>query len=164
MIQNKRFSEVFIFCKLLLLLISMNVNAEQQDSVKLNEIVVVGYKTTTKGSFTGSATHINPEYNKNSPIQSFEQLLAGKASGANISLPNGVLNNTPVMRIRGVNSISLSSYPLVVVNGIPVFTGDVSTGAYVANNPLADINPSDIESIDILKDLFDLSFIYNEDT
>ena len=76
--QNKRFSEVFIFCKLLLLLISMNVNAEQQDSVKLNEIVVVGYKTTTKGSFTGSATHINPEYNKNSPIQSFEQLLAGK--------------------------------------------------------------------------------------
>ncbi len=156
MTQKRRYFEKNNLCILLLLFISIHVNAQQQqqqqDSVKLNEIVVVGYKTTTKGSFTGSATHISPDYSKNYPVQSFEQILAGKVSGANISLPNGVLNNAPIIRIRGVNSISLSSYPLVVVNGIPVFTGDVSTGAYVANNPLADINPSDIESIDILKD------------
>ena len=124
----------------------------QLDSVKLQELMVVGYNTISKGSFTGSATQLKPEYNKNAPIQSFEQALSGKAAGANISLPNGVLNNAPVIRIRGVNSISLSSYPLILVNGIPIFTGDVSTGAYVGNNPLADINPADIESIDILKD------------
>ncbi len=134
-----------------LLLFFTNINA-QQDSVKLDELLVVGYKTATKGSFTGSATQLKIDYSKTTPVQSFEQALSGKASGANISLPNGVLNNAPVIRIRGVNSISLSSYPLIVVNGIPIFTGDVSTGSYVANNPLADINPSDIESIEILKD------------
>jgi len=133
------------------LLMQLQLHA-QLDSVKLNELIVVGYNTVSKGSFTGSATKLKPDYTKNAPVQSFEQALCGKAAGANISLPNGVLNNAPVIRIRGVNSISLSSYPLIVVNGIPVFTGDVSTGAYVGNNPLADINPADIESIDILKD------------
>jgi TonB-dependent SusC/RagA subfamily outer membrane receptor len=70
----------------------------------------------------------------------------------NIAQPNGVLNNPPVIRIRGVNSISLSSYPLVVVDGIPINTGNVSTSTAVPNNPLGDINPADIESIDVLKD------------
>ncbi len=124
----------------------------QKDSVSLNELVVVGYHSSSKGSFTGAATQLKPDYTKITSIQSFEQALSGNAAGANISLPNGVLNNAPLIRIRGVNSISLSSYPLIVVNGIPVFTGDVSTGAYVGNNPLADINPADIESINILKD------------
>jgi TonB-linked SusC/RagA family outer membrane protein len=127
------------------------INA-QKDSVRLKEIVVVGYNTVLKENFTGSATQIKTDYTKTTPVQSFEQALSGKAAGANISLPNGVLNNTPVIRIRGVNSISLSAYPLIVVNGIPIFTGDVSTGAYTANNPLADINPADIESVEILKD------------
>lgn len=124
----------------------------QQDSLSLNEIVVIGYNTVSKESFTGSVSQIKTDYTKNTTLQSFDQALSGKAAGANISLPNGVLNNAPVIRIRGVNSISLSSYPLIVVNGIPVFTGDVSTGAYTGNNPLADINPADIESVEILKD------------
>ena len=134
-----------------LFLVVTNLNA-QQDSVKLRELVVVGYNSVSKGSFTGAATQLKTDYTKQTLVQSFEQALSGKAAGANITLPNGVLNNVPVIRIRGVNSISLSSYPLVVLNGIPVFTGDVSTGAYVGNNPLADINPADIESVEILKD------------
>ncbi|MEI6751596.1 MAG: SusC/RagA family TonB-linked outer membrane protein [Paludibacter sp.] len=118
----------------------------------LNEVVVVGYNSTSRENFTGSASHIITDYSRSTALQSFDQALSGKASGVNISLPNGVLNNAPVIRIRGVNSISLSSYPLIVLNGIPLTTGDVSTGSYVGNNALADINPADIESVDVLKD------------
>lgn len=118
----------------------------------LQEIVVIGYGTQRKEEFTGAAAHIGGEVLKDIPVQSFDQALSGKAAGVNISLPNGILNNPPVIRVRGVNSISLSSYPLVVIDGIPVSTGDISTNEDVPNNPLGDINPSDIESINILKD------------
>ncbi|RYY54268.1 MAG: SusC/RagA family TonB-linked outer membrane protein, partial [Chitinophagaceae bacterium] len=65
--------------------------------------------------------------------------------------PNGVLNNPPVFRIRGTNSLTLSSYPLIVIDGIVTFTGDVSQ-TLAASNVLSNINPADIESMDILKD------------
>ncbi|WP_163410705.1 SusC/RagA family TonB-linked outer membrane protein [Flavobacterium ajazii] len=122
------------------------------ENTALKEVLVVGYGTQSKKEFTGSAARITAKTIKDIPVQSFEQTLIGKASGVNVSTPSGVLNDPPVIRIRGVNSISLSSYPLVVVDGIPVNTGDVSTTNSVANNPLSDINPADIESIDILKD------------
>jgi TonB-linked SusC/RagA family outer membrane protein len=117
----------------------------------LNEIVVIGYGTQNRREFTGSIAAIKGDNIKDLPVQSFEQALQGKASGVSISLPTGVLNAPPVIRIRGINSISLSSYPLVIVDGIPVTTGDIST-SHAANNPLSDINPADIESVDILKD------------
>ena len=63
-----------------------------------------------------------------------------------------MLNAPPVIRIRGVNSISLSGQPLFVVDGIPTFSGNNSTVANVPNNPLANINPDDIESVEVLKD------------
>ncbi len=119
---------------------------------QLAEVRVVGYGTQTKAEFTGSAVRVSGDVIKEQPIQSFDQALSGRAAGVNIAQPNGVLNNPPVIRIRGVNSISLSSYPLVVVDGIPINTGNVSTSTAVPNNPLGDINPADIESIDVLKD------------
>lgn len=121
-------------------------------NTNLKDVVVVGYGTQAKKEFTGSAARITAEAVKDIPVQSFEQALIGKAPGVQISTPSGVLNDAPVIRIRGINSISLSSSPLVVVDGIPVNTGDISTTNSVANNPLSDINPSDIESIDVLKD------------
>ncbi len=121
------------------------------DNKQLQEVVVVGYNTQSKTEFTGAAASISAESIKDRPVQSFAQALTGKAAGVNIVQPNGVLNNPPVIRIRGINSISLSSFPLIVVDGIPIASGDVSSNS-AANNPLADINPSDIESIDILKD------------
>jgi len=122
-----------------------------EDRNSLDEVVVIGYGTQNKREFTGSIASVKGNEIKDAPVQSFEQALQGKSAGVNISLPTGVLNAPPVIRIRGVNSISLSSYPLVVVDGIPVFTGNISS-THAANNPLSDINPSDIESIDILKD------------
>jgi len=119
---------------------------------QLSELMVVGYGTMSKEGFTGSAARVSGEKLKDMPVQSFDQGLAGRATGVSIGQPNGVLNNAPVIRIRGINSISLSSYPLIVVDGIPINTGDVSANSTVANNPLGDINPADIESIDVLKD------------
>ncbi|MDN3586987.1 TonB-dependent receptor [Pedobacter aquatilis] len=121
------------------------------DSKTLTDVVVTGYTTQSKRDVTGSIASVGAEKLKNQPIQSFEQALAGKAAGVNIIQPNGVLNNPPVFRVRGFNSISLSSYPLVIVDGIPVFTGDQSSNS-ASGNALGDINPADIESIDILKD------------
>ncbi|MBP1594541.1 MAG: TonB-dependent receptor, partial [Bacteroidetes bacterium] len=123
-----------------------------EDLNRLNEVVVVGYGTQSKKVFSGAAARVNGDVIKELPVQSFDQALSGRAAGVSISQPNGLLNNPPVIRIRGVNSISLSSYPLVVIDGIPVNTGNISTTTDVPNNPLADINPSDIESIDVLKD------------
>lgn len=123
-----------------------------EDSRNLSELIVVGYGTQTKTEFTGSAVQIKGDLIKEQPVQSFDQALQGRAAGVSIAQPNGVLNNPPVIRIRGVNSISLSSYPLIVVDGVPINTGNISADSNVPNNPLGDINPADIESIDILKD------------
>lgn len=117
---------------------------------KLDEIVVVGYGTSAKKTFTGATSKIDAQQIANRPAQSFDQLLGGQASGLNIVQPSGSLNSTPVIRIRGINSITSSLYPLVIVDGVTVFTG--TAGGAIGNNPLSDINPNDIESIDVLKD------------
>ncbi|UOQ75967.1 TonB-dependent receptor plug domain-containing protein [Hymenobacter sp. 5516J-16] len=81
---------------------------------------------------------------------SFDQQLAGRASGVQVTTPSGILGETPRIRIRGTNSISSGSQPLIVVDGVPVVTGNQS--GVTPNNPLGDINPNDIESYEILKD------------
>jgi TonB-linked SusC/RagA family outer membrane protein len=117
----------------------------------LAEVVVVGYGTQRKKEITGSIATIGGDKLKDVPMQSFEQGLSGRAAGVNISIPNGVLGNPPIIRVRGTNSIALSSTPLIVIDGVPSFSGDVGSGS-TANNLLGDINPSDIESIEVLKD------------
>jgi TonB-linked SusC/RagA family outer membrane protein len=121
------------------------------DSQQLSEVVVIGYGTQSRQDATGSIGSVKGSAIAQMPIQSFESGLAGRTPGVQITVPNGVLNNPPVFRIRGTNSISLSSYPLIVVDGVPTFTGDQgSTNA--PSNPLASINPNDIESMDVAKD------------
>ncbi|TGD81606.1 SusC/RagA family TonB-linked outer membrane protein [Hymenobacter wooponensis] len=118
----------------------------------LDEVVVVGYGTQSRRDLTGSVATVTAAQIANKPVQSFEQALQGQASGVNITTPNGVLNAPPVVRIRGVNSISLSSAPLYVIDGIPAFSGNSSAVGSVPNNPLSNINPNDIESVEVLKD------------
>jgi len=117
----------------------------------LSEVVVVGYGSQKKTDVTGSVASVKGSAIAETPIQSFESGLAGRTAGVQITVPSGVVNEAPVFRIRGTNSISLSSYPLVVVDGVPTFTGDYGSTNSAAN-PLASINPNDIESIDIAKD------------
>lgn len=121
------------------------------DNKQLSEVVVVGYSTQKRTEFTGAASTIKATAIAERPVQSFSQGLTGQAAGVNITQPNGLLNNPPVIRVRGLSSLSLSSFPLVVIDGIPITTDNVSANS-TTNNPLGDINPSDIESIDVLKD------------
>ncbi|MFZ5429823.1 MAG: SusC/RagA family TonB-linked outer membrane protein [Bacteroidota bacterium] len=121
------------------------------DVFAVDEVVVVGYGVQQKRDVTGAISTVKGDDIKLIPVQSFDQALQGKAAGVMITMPNGVLNNPPVIRVRGFNSITSSSYPLIVVDGVPVFTGNASS-TNAAANPLADINPSDILSMDVLKD------------
>lgn len=117
----------------------------------LQEVVVVGYGTQRRSEATGSVATVKGAAVAERPVQSFDQALAGRAAGVQVTIPAGVLNAPPVFRIRGTNSISLSSQPLIIVDGVPVITGD-QTLTSAAGNALANINPADIESIDIAKD------------
>lgn len=117
---------------------------------QLSDVVITGYSSQSKQLYTGSASQVKATALENRPAQSFDQLLGGQAAGVNIVQPSGALNATPVFRIRGINSITSSVYPLIIVDGVTVFTG--SAGGDVGNNPLAGINPSDIETVDVLKD------------
>ncbi|MDO9341678.1 MAG: SusC/RagA family TonB-linked outer membrane protein [Bacteroidales bacterium] len=123
----------------------------EQDVFKVDEVVVVAYGTQQKRDIAGSVSTVKGDAIKTVPVQSFDQALQGKAAGVSVTLPNGVLNNPPVIRIRGFNSITSSSSPLIVVDGVPMFTGNFS-GNNAISNSLADINPADIQSMDILKD------------
>ena len=117
----------------------------------VDELVVVGYGVQRRRDLTGTVSTVRGEDIRAVPIQTFEMALQGKAAGVNVTIPNAVLGNPPVIRVRGYNSISGSSSPLIVVDGVPVFTGDLSRTS-AALNVLGDINPADIESIEILKD------------
>ena len=119
----------------------------------LNEVTVIGYGTQRKSEVTGSISSVKGSAITEQPVTSFEGALGGRAAGVNIVANSGNLNEPPVFRIRGTNSLSLSSYPLIVIDGIPSFTGeDEATIGNASNNPLSSINPADIESIDIAKD------------
>ncbi len=119
-------------------------------SLALEEVVVVGYGIQKKREVTGAISQVKGDDIANLATPSFEAQLAGRAPGVQITTRTGVLGEAPRIRIRGIGSISSGSYPLVVVDGVPVATGDM--GGYASNNALADINPTDIASIEILKD------------
>ena len=128
------------------------INISMEEEIKdLDEVLVVsGYTKQRKSDFSGAVSTLSAKQILRRPVISFDQLLAGLAPGVDVIQPTNILNNTPVMRIRGINSITSGLFPLVIVDGIALFTGYI--GGVIGNNPLADINPADIQSIDILKD------------
>lgn len=128
----------------------INATLQPEDRT-MQEVVVVGYGTQRRKDVTAGIALIGGDKVKNAPVQSFDQALGGKAVGLSVTQPNGVLNNPPIIRIRGASSITGTSFPLVVIDGVAIFTGDVSTNNAV-NNALGDLNPADIESISVLKD------------
>ena len=128
----------------------LNISLKSRDS-KLEEVIVVGYGTQKRKEVTGTMSSIKGAAVADKPVQSFEQALGGRAAGVQITIPSGVLNSPPVFRIRGTNSITGGSSPLIIVDGVPSPQGDFSS-TNAAGNALASINPADIESIDIAKD------------
>ncbi|MHC1704116.1 MAG: SusC/RagA family TonB-linked outer membrane protein [Tenuifilaceae bacterium] len=122
----------------------------ESESLQVEELVVVGYGVQRKREVTGAIATVKGESMASLATPSFESQLAGRSAGVQVTAATGVIGEAPRIRIRGVGSISQGTYPLVVVDGIPVFTGDL--GGYASNNALGDINPQDIESVEILKD------------
>ena len=123
----------------------------QESTNQLEEVMVSsGYMVQKKAEFSGSVAAISAKQLQNRPTTSFDQLLGGQATGIDIIQPSSILNSTPIMRVRGINTITSGLFPLVVVDGVTVFVGSI--GGLIGNNPLSDINPNDIQSIDVLKD------------
>ncbi|MDR1594528.1 MAG: TonB-dependent receptor [Prevotellaceae bacterium] len=121
----------------------------------LNQVVVVGYGTQKRKELTGAVTTV-AKSTLSQPVVSFDNLLGGAVAGLNIS-QNGQPGATFSARIRGGNSINAGNEPLFVVDGVILYgTGSTSSSVSQVSaniNPLAAINPNDIESIDVLKDV-----------
>jgi TonB-linked SusC/RagA family outer membrane protein len=118
----------------------------------LNEVLVVGYGTATKKNVSGSISKVAGKEIANFPAPSFESALQGKAPGVVVESGSGKVGQGIKVRIRGTSSISASSQPLYVVDGLPVTSTSQSDPNNEDTNPLADINPNDIESVEVLKD------------
>ena len=112
----------------------------QEDSQTLDEVVVIGYGTVKKSDVTGALTRVTEKTIKERPVQNALQAMQGKAAGVQISLNNrpGELGE---ILIRGSRSLTAENDPLYVIDGIPMSAGSI-----------ADVNPNDIESLEILKD------------
>ena len=120
------------------------------DLQNLDEVVVVGYGQKSRKLMTESISTINSEKIKELPVASFDQALQGRMSGVQITNLDGTPGSPTSIRIRGVGTIA-NAQPLFVIDGIPVGTGTGGVNG-TSVNPLSTINPSDIESISVLKD------------
>ncbi|MCU7552594.1 TonB-dependent receptor [Chitinophagaceae bacterium LB-8] len=126
----------------------------QATASNLNEVVVIGYGTQRRRDVTGAITKVGSEKITSIPAPSFEAALQGKAAGVQVTQGSGLAGSGSVVRVRGIASISAGGDPLYVVDGIPIIQDNFlrSNSGGMNQNPLAAINPNDIESIEILKD------------
>ncbi|MBN9303343.1 SusC/RagA family TonB-linked outer membrane protein [Dysgonomonas mossii] len=134
----------------------IEVNSRDQINVRLqptsfdiDEVVVIGYGTQKKGDLTGSISSVSSKDFNTGLISSPEQLINGKVSGVQIMSNSGSPTSGSTIRIRGGASLNASNDPLIVLDGVPLEIGGISGNS---GNFLALINPSDIESMTILKD------------
>ena len=121
---------------------------------QLNDVVIVGYGTQSRKNLASAISSVNVSQIEDIPATSVDQLLQGKAAGVLASANSPVPGSGIFLRVRGSTSINASNDPLYVVDGVFINNRSlqsVSTGGQVTN-PLADLNPADIESIEILKD------------
>lgn len=141
----------------------MSVNAQsvidftlKEDTQNLDEVVVIGYGTSTKLDNVGAISSIKGDAIKGVPTASFDSAIQGRAAGVQVVQSSGVPGSAVRIRIRGQASVSGNSEPLYIVDGVPITSGDFSKRDGPANsingNALADLNPNDIESMEILKD------------
>lgn len=126
------------------------VNVQLSDDAQvLSDVVVIGYGTTRKSDLTGSVSNVSSKEFNAGLISSPEQLINGKVSGVQIMSASGSPTAGSTIRIRGGASLNASNDPLIVLDGVPLETGGISGNS---GNFLSLINPSDIESMTILKD------------
>lgn len=118
---------------------------------KMNELVVVGYGTARRSDVATAVSPVNMEELAKSGSTQTLEALQGKVAGLQITSSDGSLAGGMTFRMRGVNSITGGTQPLFVIDGVPQPVSEPNS-ADIANNPLMGLNPSDIESIEVLKD------------
>jgi len=124
------------------------------DAIGMESVVIVGYGTQKRGDLSTAITSVKGEDVIDQPVANLDLALQGRASGVSVASSSGQPGAAVKILIRGATSITASSEPLYVVDGIPMTSDNNSvleTGGYNFNS-MSDINPDDIESIDILKD------------
>jgi len=124
------------------------INVTLKSSVStLNDVVVIGYGTSTRRDLTGSVGTVNIADLQKAPVKTFDEALAGRVAGVQVTSSEGQPGSNINITIRGNNSVTQSNYPLVVIDGI-IFEDPSNLSV----NPLNTIDPNDIESINVLKD------------
>ena len=121
------------------------------ETINLDEVMVVAYGTVKKGSYSGSATVVKQDAMKDAPVVSFESVLAGKAPGVQVASFSGQPGAQADISIRGFGSFNAGNAPLYVIDGVPATSGDWASGN-MSTSAMSYLNPSDIESITVLKD------------
>ena len=134
--------------KILAISENMKVNLES-DSKALADVVVIGYGTARKSDLTGSVATVKAKDFNKGLVSSPEQLINGKVSGVQIMSNSGSASAGSTIRVRGGASLNASNDPLIVLDGLPLEQGGISGNS---SNFLSMINPSDIESMTVLKD------------
>lgn len=123
----------------------------KSDTELLEEVVIIGYGTTKREAKTGSITSVTSDQIATIPASSIDKMLAGKMAGVQITQNSGQPGSSTNIRIRGTSSIYADNEPLYVVDGIPVLSSNESQFTNTGN-PIAMINPNDIENVTVLKD------------
>ncbi|QQL49088.1 SusC/RagA family TonB-linked outer membrane protein [Mucilaginibacter ginkgonis] len=124
------------------------------DLKQLNEVVVVGYGSESKRTTTGAIASVRSKDIQDRPVTGVDQALQGLTAGVTVTSASGTPGGAVTVRVRGVSTINAGSQPLYVVDGTPIQTGSNSQLGFGngVTNALNDINPNDIESMDVLKD------------
>ena len=120
-----------------------------EDSHVLNEVVAVGYGTMKRSDITGSVVSVNSDDLQQTSAATMDQMLQGRAAGLQMMGNSGAAGSSSSIQIRGINSLSSTNEPIYVIDGAIVRS---ENGTNVYSNPLADLNPNDVESIEVLKD------------
>ena len=119
-----------------------------EDTEFLDDVVVIGYGTVKKSDMTGSVVAIKADDINRGAVTSPDQMLMGKVAGLLVTPATGQPGASATIRIRGAASLNASNDPLIVIDGVPI----TSDGGAGMGNPLASVNPNDIESYSVLKD------------
>lgn len=120
----------------------------------LDEVVIIGYGSQKKGDLTGAVGSVSQELIEQQPVSSLDRAIQGAVAGVQVTQTSGQPGGGVSIRVRGGGSIQGGNEPLYVVDGFPIYNSSSSAGITSGGdvNALSSINPSDIESIDILKD------------
>ena len=133
---------------------SNEVNVQlQQDVSGIEEVVVVGYGTQKKSDITSSIATMDAEKLNERPVTKVDQALIGQMAGVRVKQTSGLPGKGFSIQVRGTGSITANNEPLYVIDGFPIeVSPQSSSGSFSNGNPLTNLNPDDIESIQVLKD------------